>query len=589
MAFVFPLDIGLILLFSLIGGLLAVRFKQPSVIGLMIIGMIVGPDNLGLIHDKNLLFLAMEVGAVLLMFTIGVEFSLNKLKKFGFSVILVGALKMGFVFLAGFYGSKLLGLTSMASLFMGAIFMITSTVLFIKILEQKGYAKNEEVAFLVALLILEDIVAIFTLTFFSGFVSSTDLSIFDMVKGLAISFIILFMVFVVLQKAIRPINQWLCKYQSDETMVFFSFGLLVIFAFIAERLHLSPTIGAFFAGNILASLPNSKVLEETMHPFSLFFTSLFFFSVGAYVQLEPLLANIWIIVLLFLILLVSAMVVMTVSTYLFGKFNARQAIFAGLSMATIGEFGLLLATESIGLDLGIDLISIVAGIILLSALGMSILLTFEPKIQKFMEKKGMPMPLQNIKSFIDASVYKLKRQGKQLMAMHLSERNIVHSIIASAVAFGIGLTLWKFVMPATHEALSATSVYTWAIVVLALFVLFNLYRIILNIEQVINIFFDRAIKPLPGDIKSEKKAFGFFIAAGVLFLIMVILPIVAIAYDFSAMSLMYLFFGFVFLIILLSLSYGNLKKAVNKNNALFRKYACQLKLASCEGDNDEKI
>src|SRR3989344_2797366 len=114
---VFSTELILILVFSIIGGLLAVRFRQPSVIGLIIAGAVVGPYNLGLIKNLTLIDSAIEIGAILLLFTVGIEFSLPHLMRFGLKAALIGAFKLGVVFLASYYTSLLFGFDAVTSVY----------------------------------------------------------------------------------------------------------------------------------------------------------------------------------------------------------------------------------------------------------------------------------------------------------------------------------------------------------------------------------------------------------------------------------------------------------------------------------------
>src|SRR3989344_2727386 len=93
------IEIGLIILFSILGGVLAVRFKQPPVLGLIVVGSIVGPYTLGFIQDVGLINTAIEIGAILLLFTVGIEFSLQHLFNFGLRAIVISIIKLGTVFL----------------------------------------------------------------------------------------------------------------------------------------------------------------------------------------------------------------------------------------------------------------------------------------------------------------------------------------------------------------------------------------------------------------------------------------------------------------------------------------------------------
>lgn len=105
----------------------------------------VGPYSLGFIQDTSLINTTIEIGAILLLFTIGIEFSFEHLFNYGFRAIIIAAIKLGIVFLAGYMASIFLGFDVITSLYIGVILSITSTVIVIKILEQKGMSKREEI------------------------------------------------------------------------------------------------------------------------------------------------------------------------------------------------------------------------------------------------------------------------------------------------------------------------------------------------------------------------------------------------------------------------------------------------------------
>ena len=245
---VLSIEVGLIILVSILGGVLAVRFRQPSVLGLLLAGAIVGPHNLGLIKDASIIETTIEIGAILLLFTIGVEFSLSHLFNFGLRAVTIAVIKLGGVFLVSYYTALLLGFGFIMSLYIGVILSITSTVVVIKILEQKGMSKSSELPLLITILILEDIFGVFALTFFSSLNSNADLAPFNLLAKLILSLAVLAGVYIFLQKMIRPVIKWLIRYSTEDTITFISLGLCGGMSYIESMLGLSPPVGAFPAG-----------------------------------------------------------------------------------------------------------------------------------------------------------------------------------------------------------------------------------------------------------------------------------------------------------------------------------------------------
>lgn len=373
----FPIQLAIILLFSLVGGALATRYKMPSIMGLIITGALIGPYSLGLVDNKEMLAAMIEIGAILLMFSVGIEFNINKIKKFGWRVFAVGLLKMGGMFLIGFYVGRILGLSFSEQLFIGAILTITSTVIFLRVLTQKGQVERKEVPFLVALLVLEDIVGVFMITFFSGFESLHEASSAGILRNLGFSFLILYLTYLISQKIMKPVVDWLKKHESEESDIFISFTVLGIMVYTSIRLDLAPTVGAFLAGNIVANMKYADHFEKAFHPFQTVFAAIFFFCIGANVNILQIIPNAQIILILLVVLIFGRLFTILVSTLFIAEMDLKSAVFCALSMATVGEFSLLIANEAAHMNLTIDIITITTTLIFVTALLMPSLLKLE--------------------------------------------------------------------------------------------------------------------------------------------------------------------------------------------------------------------
>ncbi|MFH1257628.1 MAG: cation:proton antiporter, partial [Candidatus Micrarchaeota archaeon] len=267
--------LGFLILFATIGGALAIRFKQPAVLGLLVMGAIVGPHYLALVPDSEMLTAFADIGAVLLLFTIGIEFNVNKLSKLGTRVFLIALFKLGIVFLLSYELGSIFGifseLGSLGPLYLGAILSITSTAIVVRILEQKEMINRKEVPILVAMLIVEDLFAIFALTVFSGTNAGHSPTSINLLLSIITALAILSAVYLVMLRLLRIVFDWLVKYQAGETMVLTALSLGVGMSYLAqaEPLNLTPSIGAFLAGSLVASLPKGEELERAISPFAL--------------------------------------------------------------------------------------------------------------------------------------------------------------------------------------------------------------------------------------------------------------------------------------------------------------------------------
>ncbi|MFH0972079.1 MAG: cation:proton antiporter [Candidatus Micrarchaeota archaeon] len=369
-------DFGFLILFATIAGVLAIRFKQPIVLALLAIGAIVGPNYLGLISDSDTVKTFSNVGAVLLLFTIGIEFNISKLSKLGMRVFLIAIFKLGIVFLLSYWFGTILSAFAdfgpLMPLYLGAILSITSTAIVVRVLEQKEMINRKEVPLLVAALIVEDIFAIFALTVFSGMNAGKLVSL-NLLFSILIALAILSLVYFILLRILKVIFDWLVKYQAGETMIFTALSLGVGLSFLAEYVQLTPSIGAFLAGSLVASLPKGEELERAISPFALVFSSLFFMSMGMLIDLNSIGAYWQIIVAITIANLLFKFVGMSVSAYLFG-FSSKSAVFSGLAMLSIGEFSMLIAKVASESEPSmITLVGITSVLVFISSLATSLL------------------------------------------------------------------------------------------------------------------------------------------------------------------------------------------------------------------------
>src|SRR3989344_9410576 len=322
-------EVLLILLFSIIGGIIAVKFRQPSVLGILIAGAIVGPNAFGFISDTGLMDIAIEIGAILLLFLVGLEFSTQKLLNMGLRALVISVIKMGTVFFLAYSASLLLGLDALSALFMGVILSITSTAIFLKILQQNDLSRRREVSLLIAVLIIEDIFAVFALTFFSGLASKGQITIIIIMIRLIVSLSLLVFVYLLIRKVSQPLADYFSKYSTEETITFKAIAICGFMAYLAHLLWLSTAVGAFLAGNIVSSLRNAEAFEKAIHPFILTFSTLFFFSIGTLVDFAAIAGYIWVILVLFAVNLVAKFFSVGISTYVFSDEYGKGAVFSG--------------------------------------------------------------------------------------------------------------------------------------------------------------------------------------------------------------------------------------------------------------------
>ncbi len=437
------LDLGLLVLFAAVAGLVAVRFKVPPVLALLTAGILIGPHALGLIPESEAIALFAEIGAVLLLFTIGAEFSIAKLKQFGAKAFSIGLFKLAIVFWLSFQTSLLLGLDSVASLYVATILAISSTALTIKILQQQGLATREEVPYLIGALVVEDLFAIFALAFFSATSESTP-SLLGWAASLLTALAILGVAYLVVLRLLKKAMEWLDQQESKEAVLFLGFALAIGFSYLAKTVGLSTSIGAFLAGSIVASLPKGKALEDAVSPFTLAFSSIFFLAIGLAVDLKVVVQNPWLVAVLVLAGMVFRFVATGTSLYLNG-FGAKESTFGASALLATGEFSLIIASVGATAVPGVDLVSLTSVMVFVSTIGCSLAVSHYAALEK-VARKIMPKALQDSGHHVAADAGILMaglRQLPQAMQARVREAKWVGAGISLVIISAVALS-WVF-------------------------------------------------------------------------------------------------------------------------------------------------
>ena len=329
------------------GIVLAARLKVPYVVGLLVFGMLAGPHMLALVKDGQLISTFSELGAILLLFTVGIEFSISRMLRSGFRAILVTLFKMSILFFFGYETALYFGMDLTTAMYAGAMVAITSTAIMYKIAGEKGTTKDPLMPLLFSMLIVEDLVAVAALTFFSSLDASGAPTQENKVFSIFISLAMLGIFYLFARRHASGAIARLTSEFSEEALIFVAFTLCLVMSFAADFFGLSPTIGAFLAGSIIATLPNARTIQRTIHPLLLTFAAFFFLALG--MQIDP--AAVWDHLDFAVALAAVFIIVCFASEYLLlyaTGTRSRGALFGAASMVVLGEFSLIIATVAKG-------------------------------------------------------------------------------------------------------------------------------------------------------------------------------------------------------------------------------------------------
>ncbi len=340
-------EFSFFVVFALLGIVLAARLKVPYVVGLLVFGMIAGPNVLALVKSQDLISTFSELGAILLLFTVGIEFSISRMLRSGFRAILVTFFKMSVLFFFGYETALYFGLDLTVAMYAGAMVAITSTAIMYKIAGEKGNTKDPLMPLLFSMLIVEDLVAVAALTFFTTLDDTGAPTQENKVFSIFISLALLGAFYLFARRHASGALEKLTSKFSEEALIFAAFTLCFVMSFAADFFGLSPTIGAFLAGSIIAALPNAKSIQKTIHPLLLTFAAFFFLALGMQIAPASVIDNLGFAVTLALVFIIVCFGAEFLLLYSTGT-RGRGSLFGASSMVVLGEFSLIIASVAQG-------------------------------------------------------------------------------------------------------------------------------------------------------------------------------------------------------------------------------------------------
>ncbi|MEI6796280.1 MAG: cation:proton antiporter [Methanomassiliicoccales archaeon] len=344
----FVLEMALVMILAAFIALAFYKLKMPMVIGYLAAGMILGPYTPGLQVDAEMISLLANLGIVLLMFCIGLEFNLRRLKQVGMFAILAGSIEVLIMLMMGYTLGLMLGFGGIASLILGGVLSISSTAVIIKVLTDRGEMSKKYAEAIIGILIIEDIAAVVILTITTPLAAGEAMGLGALVLML-LGIVFFLGISLVLGFAIVPrLMTWVAKGFPKEALLLVSLGLCFGMAVFANLLGLSVAIGAFIMGVIIsqAKAPVSEDVMELILPLRDVFMAVFFVSIGMMIDPKAI-ASIWPMVLIIAaVFILGKIVAVTIGTYT-ANLDAKSSLIAGMSMVAMGEFSFVMAKDGL--------------------------------------------------------------------------------------------------------------------------------------------------------------------------------------------------------------------------------------------------
>ena len=365
----FVTDLAIIMILAAIVTLAFFKIRQPLIIGYLFAGMLIGPlsplwawllpeggpptidEGIGLLSDISALNLFAEIGVILLLFVIGIEFPVAKIRSIGKVAIGVGTLGLFATLGAVFYAATLLGLSFMDSLFIAAALSISSTAIIVKIFEELGRIKKESSILVLGILIVEDVIAVILISSLQSIALLGTVSIEGVVVVVAVAAGLIVGTFTVGTKIIPPLIDKVASAENKEILLLSVLGVCFGYALLANVVGLSVAIGAFLAGVLVAESKSAEVSKILSSPIKDMFVAIFFVSVGALMDISQLQNYIFIAMILIAIAMGMKFGGNMLGNVIFRQPRRKSLRSAFALAAPRGEFSIVIVKA--GVDVGV--------------------------------------------------------------------------------------------------------------------------------------------------------------------------------------------------------------------------------------------
>jgi len=365
----FVTDLAIIMILAAIVTLAFFKIRQPLIIGYLFAGMLIGPlsplwtsilpqngssgpaAGIGILSDISALNLFADIGVILLLFVIGIEFPFAKIRSIGRVAVGAGTLglfvTLGVVFLA----ASALGLNFMDSLFIAAALSISSTAIIIKILQDSGKIKKESSILVLGILIVEDVIAVILIASLESVALVGTVSIEAVVLVAVVAGGLIVGTFTIGRRVIPPLIDKVASAQNREILLLSVLGVCFGYALLANVVGLSVAIGAFLAGVLVAESKSAEVSKILSSPIKDMFVDIFFVSVGALMDITQLESYIFIAIALIAVTTAMKFGGNLLGNTVFRLEKGKSLRSAFALSAPRGEFSIVIV--KVGVDMGV--------------------------------------------------------------------------------------------------------------------------------------------------------------------------------------------------------------------------------------------
>ncbi|ODV20336.1 MAG: potassium transporter [Rhodanobacter sp. SCN 68-63] len=343
-------DLAIVMIVAGATTILFHRLRQPVLLGYILAGVLIGPHTPGvLVADPRTINDISNLGVVLLMFTLGLEFSIRKLREVGVGVLVVAVAEVGVMLWIGYGLGEAFGWQGRDALFLGGIMALSSTMVATRTLSESGLRALPFARLVIGLLVAEDMLTIVILTLLTAVAIGGSVeasSAFTLIGHLGL-FVVAGMIIGLL--VVPRLVDYVAGFGRNEMLLVSTLGLCFGASLLAAWMGFSVALGAFLVGAVVAEARSAEKVMHLIEPLRDMFAALFFVAIGLKIDPAMLAQYVLPALAIAVVVIVGKTVVCSVGMFAIGH-DPRTAVRTGVSMAQIGEFSFVIAT--LGLSLG---------------------------------------------------------------------------------------------------------------------------------------------------------------------------------------------------------------------------------------------
>lgn len=433
-------DFAIVLVVASVTGLVFRALRQPTVLGYLFAGLIVGPYiPIPVFADPERTHALSELGVVLVMFVVGLELRIKRLVEVLPTAGATALIEVAALFGAGFGVARALGWDPKAAIFLGASVAISSTMVVSKVFEESDVSDDIR-DHVMSVLVLQDVLAIVLATILTALAAGQELSAEEIGSVVGQLVAVLAGVLIVGMLIVPRVVRIVAETESDELLTVIAVGLCFALAYGAHALRYSVALGAFFAGMLVAESGIGHRIEHLVQPLRDVFAAIFFVAIG--MSVDPRLAfdHIGVSLLVFVVVVSAQLLSVSISGVLSGM-GLRRSVTSGLALGQVGEFGFILAAIGTSASLAPpSLAPIIVTVAVLTAFTTPMALRGAPAVIRAIDH-ALPHRVQDVLSVYEswfAHMRKAKNESslrRAILVLVLEGAAIAGIVLATSLGF----------------------------------------------------------------------------------------------------------------------------------------------------------